>query len=292
MANVELDASLAERLDYRRRDAWEALSQACHSWPARLTVGCGWVSCEPGWSWKALLSDFDVWSVVAGRGNAWLSGAHVRLRPGTTLVLRPGDHVQVRQHPIDRLTVAYVHYTYGAGRNVTGAPPAWLPPPRVVELDDAAAVQQPLRTAITRATGHDVAAAVQAAALLGIALLELHVQAARHLGHLPPLMDRRIRIAVDTLRAGVGERITLDDAARAARLSPTHFSRLFREQVGRSFREFCVDTRVDRGRELLTQTPLSVAEIARLLGYSDYRLFARQFAARYGCAPSAWRGQA
>jgi transcriptional regulator GlxA family with amidase domain len=103
-------------------------------------------------------------------------------------------------------------------------------------------------------------------------------------------MDPRLLIATELIRRRLDERLTLAQVAAAVRLSPDVFSRLFRKGTGRTFRDYCVSARIDRARELLTETALNVAEIARMLGYTDYRLFARQFALHNGDrSPTVWR---
>lgn len=283
------DVSDMTHLDYSSADAWVRLDRGLARWPVRMTGTAGWVRCEPGWSWTHTLPDFDVWSVVTGRGEAWLGEQPVAIRPGTTIMLRPGDHIRARQHPDDRLTVAHAHYLHDAS---DGSPiPTDLLPPSVVQLDDPPAVHDLLRSVIQRRRRNDPPARLQAPVLFGAALLEIHTQAARELGHLPPPMDPRIRDAINRIRANPAARPSLAEAAEVTGLSAEHFSRIFRRETGRSFRDFCVETRLDRARELLTETALPLAGIARMLGYVDYRLFARQFATRHGRPPSDWRAE-
>lgn len=267
--------------DYARSGIWAEIGADLHQNPATVGAVVGWVRCEPGWSWERRLDEYDLWAVVGGRGAATVNGLRHRLRAGSTLLLRPGDRVSAVQHPIDRLTVGFAHYRRAGA--------AALLPPRVVELRDPHLVHDPLRALIRRVERPDPAAPVQAAALLHTALLEVHVQAAQHAQHLPASVDPRIRSAIERLRSQPASRPGLADIARSVGLSTAHFSRLFRQQTGTSFRAYCVHARMDRARGLLADTSLSVTQVAQLLGYSDYRLFARQFAGRHGRSPSAWR---
>jgi AraC-like DNA-binding protein len=163
-------------------------------------------------------------------------------------------------------------------------------PPRAVKLRDPALVNDRLRELVQRLERPDSAAPLQAEALLHTALLEVHTQAAQRAGHLPSPVDPRIRVAIEALRSHPSSRPSLPEAARTAGLSATHFSRLFRHETGSSFRSFCVQARMDRARSLLADTAFSAVEVAQLLGYVDYRLFARQFARHHGGrSPSAWR---
>jgi transcriptional regulator GlxA family with amidase domain len=56
-----------------------------------------------------------------------------------------------------------------------------------------------------------------------------------------------------------------------------------------TFRDYLVESRLDRARSLLTETTMTIHQIARALGYSDPFLFSRQFRSRYGLPPSHYR---
>jgi AraC-like DNA-binding protein len=244
-----------------------------------------WVRCEPGWAWRYRIPDFDLWAVTSGTGLARLAGESIELSAGTVLMLRPGDEVDVDQDEDDRLQVGYCHYDYPT------RPDAAVLTPRVVRLTDPAGFSGRLRAVISAVRRDDASGPVQASADLAALLMEMHVQAARSQCALRPAMDHRVRIAIDLLRSRLGRRTTLAEAAGAAKLSPDTFSRLFHTETGRPFREYCVAARIERARELLSETALNVTEVARALGYSDYRLFARQFAQHtQGYPPSRWRG--
>ena len=98
--------------------------------------------------------------------------------------------------------------------------------------------------------------------------------------------DSRLEKVIDEIRQNPHARMTLDEAANLASLSPGYFSRIFRKETGTSFREFLLQVRMERARALLEETDMSVTEIACSLGYQDIFLFSRQFKLRYSQAPS------
>ena len=72
-------------------------------------------------------------------------------------------------------------------------------------------------------------------------------------------------------------------------LSPTHFRRLFREQIGTSPLAFLHQTRILKSCTLLRSSPLSVTEIAGKVGYNSLSSYNRHFSQALGCTPRAWR---
>ncbi len=80
--------------------------------------------------------------------------------------------------------------------------------------------------------------------------------------------------------------------AAGAHMSVSHFSTLFRERFGVSVQTYQLNIRMARARELFDVQRLSVAEVARTVGYDDALYFSRQFARVHGIPPSAYRAGA
>lgn len=95
--------------------------------------------------------------------------------------------------------------------------------------------------------------------------------------------------AVGMMRDRLATQLTRDGMAEAMCLSPSHFSRLFRQHTGVTFGELLTRMRVERAAELLVRTDLSVAEIAYRCGFADGGYFGKVFRARTGLTPKAYR---
>jgi AraC-like DNA-binding protein len=78
-------------------------------------------------------------------------------------------------------------------------------------------------------------------------------------------------------------------AANVAFTSPGHLSKLFREHYGISFQTYLQRLRLEKAAELLRQTALPIARIARRVGYQDVSRFGQHFKRQYGDTCSQWR---
>ena len=100
---------------------------------------------------------------------------------------------------------------------------------------------------------------------------------------------------VDVVQAVVGANpqlsVTVADIARAAHITPNHFSLIFRCQTGATFSEFLAETRFARATERLRDLTLTIAEVARQSGFTDPNYFAKVFHKRTGMTPRQWRQQ-
>lgn len=87
-------------------------------------------------------------------------------------------------------------------------------------------------------------------------------------------------------------RLRLEDAATEAGLSMDHFGRLFRAALGMSPMRYLQAVRIERSRFLLRHTQLTVAEIAREVGFRDPYYFSRVFRRSMGVSPRTYRQDA
>jgi AraC-like DNA-binding protein len=82
-------------------------------------------------------------------------------------------------------------------------------------------------------------------------------------------------------------------AGLAAQLhcSERHFSRLFREEFGISLRARQIELRLERARQLLTDSNAKIINVAYESGYHHLGLFNAMFKKRFEVTPSEWRRQ-
>ena len=104
------------------------------------------------------------------------------------------------------------------------------------------------------------------------------VPASRHLLRAKDLIDARYR-----------DRLDVAALARAARLSPAHFSREFRRAFGETPHQYLLTRRLERAAALLRSTDRSVADICFTVGLSSVGSFTTSFGRTYGMTPTAYR---
>jgi len=83
--------------------------------------------------------------------------------------------------------------------------------------------------------------------------------------------------------------ITLDDVSYNVNISPYYFSRLFKEATGQNFIDYLTELRIDKAKELLSQTQYSMKEICAMCGYSDPNYLSKSFKKKVGVTPTEYR---
>jgi AraC-like DNA-binding protein len=100
---------------------------------------------------------------------------------------------------------------------------------------------------------------------------------------------RHLLRAKDLADARFADPLTVADLARAAGLSPAHFSREFRATFGESPHSYLLTRRLERAAALLRNTDRSVADICMTVGLSSVGSFTTSFTRLYGQSPTAYR---
>ncbi|SFX57129.1 helix-turn-helix transcriptional regulator [Olsenella sp. kh2p3] len=85
------------------------------------------------------------------------------------------------------------------------------------------------------------------------------------------------------------ESVTLQGLAERFSYNPTYLSGLLHERCGRTFSHLVREQRMLRAHQLLTDTGLSVAKVAAMVGYEGTSNFHRLFRERFGETPAQVR---
>ncbi len=100
---------------------------------------------------------------------------------------------------------------------------------------------------------------------------------------------RHLLRARDLADARYFEPLTVADLARAAGVSPAHFSREFRRTFGEAPHQYLLTRRLERAAALLRNTDRSVTDICFAVGLASVGSFTTSFRRVYGAAPLAYR---
>ncbi|TQR85677.1 AraC family transcriptional regulator [Mycobacterium hodleri] len=99
------------------------------------------------------------------------------------------------------------------------------------------------------------------------------------------LNGNSIAAVLDYIRDHLADPLAVDALAAQVCLSPSAFSRLFRERTGRPPYRYVKEVRLDRARQLFDEGRCGVAETARSVGYTSVSHFIKEFRIRFGSTP-------
>ncbi len=83
--------------------------------------------------------------------------------------------------------------------------------------------------------------------------------------------------------------LSLEDVANKFFVSTCYLSTMFKQETGMNFKEYVRMLKINKAKDLLTNTNQSIQDISKLLGYNSSAYFSTAFHNETGCVPSEYR---
>lgn len=95
-----------------------------------------------------------------------------------------------------------------------------------------------------------------------------------------------IAAAIEYIEEHYNEELHLDGVSKYINISPQYLSKLFKEETNYNFVEWITNVRIDKAKELMNDTDMTIKEICFLVGYNDPNYFSRKFKRIVGSSPT------
>jgi AraC family transcriptional regulator len=102
-------------------------------------------------------------------------------------------------------------------------------------------------------------------------------------------VEQSVEHVIDAIHENYGEELSIDDLARTAMYSKFHFTRIFQRVTGLTPGRFLSAVRLQKAKQLLMSTSLTVTDISHLVGYTSVGTFSSRFAYSVGVPPRTYR---
>ena len=101
-------------------------------------------------------------------------------------------------------------------------------------------------------------------------------------------MDQRVQAVIVFMKTNIHRKLSASEIAQSVRLSPAHLRELFKNETGTPLTKYRRELQLDRAKDLLETTFLSVKEVAAAVGINGFSHFGKDFERRYGSKPSEY----
>ena len=102
--------------------------------------------------------------------------------------------------------------------------------------------------------------------------------------------EEKVKEIISYIHEHYYEDIKLKEVADFCNYSPSHFMRFFKEHLHTSFTKYLNDYRLIQAKKLLSESDLSVLEVAEKCGFNNISYFNRLFKKKYSLTPRELRG--
>ncbi|OOF47432.1 AraC family transcriptional regulator [Rodentibacter trehalosifermentans] len=101
--------------------------------------------------------------------------------------------------------------------------------------------------------------------------------------------NENINELLEAIRASLAENHCIDHLAERLLMSRSTFTRHFRKATGMAFNQWLIEMRLQKGRELLESTKLTIEEISLQIGFHSTTAFRQHFKQKHHISPKQWQ---
>lgn len=102
-------------------------------------------------------------------------------------------------------------------------------------------------------------------------------------------LSKPIVLCMDYIYSHINRRITVEDLAEHAALSPSYLSRLFKKELCISVSDYICEMKIEKAQHLLKYSDYSMVDIANYLAFSSQSHFIQTFKKLTGVTPKKYR---
>jgi len=95
--------------------------------------------------------------------------------------------------------------------------------------------------------------------------------------------------AINFVKQNYMKKITLEDVANHVYLSPSYFSKIFKEEMKFNFNTYLNHVRIEMSKKLLLDDSIDLVDVSNLVGYEDQSYFSKVFKKMTGVSPGKYR---
>lgn len=95
--------------------------------------------------------------------------------------------------------------------------------------------------------------------------------------------------AVQYIENNFYRNINLEEVSQTVDMNTAYFSTMFKKHTGKKYIDYLTDLRMEKARNLITNTNLKIVNIAQMVGYNSTKHFARIYKEKYGVTPGSDR---
>src|SRR5574344_77756 len=226
-------------------------------------------------------------------GEGIFSSSHVKdvhIKAGDMFLLFPGEWHSY--HPLE--DKGWKSYWIGfKGKNIDDRARArFISPEHPIyhvgySLDIIHLYDEAYKSAVEEVAYHQQTLAGIVNHLIGLMYsLQRNIILSKNQNHVDMISKARMRI-----RESLEEDLTIQQIAEEMGISYSNFRKLFKEFTGIAPSMYQQDLRLQRAKELLASTELSIKEIAYRLNFESPDYFSSKFKIKTGCKPSEFRNK-
>ncbi|ADL52280.1 AraC family transcriptional regulator [Clostridium cellulovorans] len=251
---------------------------------------CGKETCIPNHTWMPNLKErFLIHYIFSGKGSFEINGYTYNLESGQGFLISPGDIATYKADDKDPWTYAWVEFNGRLSEKFL----------HQIGLSSKTPVFSCKKKDLLEASFQYIFDACKKSRNNNLLILSslYHFLAMIHEASAPEqtekntekLKDYYIHQAMIFIEKNYYRNLCISEMAKYLSLNRNYMSTLFKESVGITPQAYLINYRMDKAKELMKNSSLTIGEISSLVGYNDPLMFSRMFKKLFGIPPKNYR---
>jgi AraC-like DNA-binding protein len=232
-------------------------------------------------------------TVLSGKGTFEMGQRTYACSTGDTFIIYPGE---LFSYTADSTTPWHYVWVASNGRSVDSllSQIGVSPQQAVVSGNDPRTIRhfyRHLRACFTQ-TSFPQLEELEAEGWLRLLLRELGRVNTHHISAKPAAetdIQRQIGQAIRYLELQYTQAVSIEHLARSLGYHRTYLCKMFKQSTGLSPMQYLFNIRMERAKQLLMTTAMTIDQVASSVGFNDALYFSKQFHKWSGSAPSVYR---
>ncbi len=249
---------------------------------------CGIHQCESSHSFgPAIRSNYLLHFVINGKGRYYSNHQYYEITKNQCFLIRPDELTFYQADPVHPWTYFWIGFDGEMAIKYLEA--AGFSDHQLVLHYEHCEELQNYVTEMLNYNSLTQANELKYQGLLYLCLAKLAESAPNNLSKQAKNENHYINQAIAFIQNNYANSIKVSDVSHYLCLNRTYLTALFQKHVGMSVQQFLIQFRMTKAAQLLTETDLSVSDIARSCGYQDPLAFSKSFKKIHQVSPTEFR---
>lgn len=239
------------------------------------------------WNNGRVLQEFQINYITNGRGIMETSHGKFEVEPGSVLLVFPGEWHRYKPQSDIGWTEHYIGFN-GDFTSRIYKNPILSPSKPVLHIGFQESILKEFNDILTL-IDEEKPGFQQICAGKVIYLLAGIISIIKNSEFAGKDIERKIRMACLTMRDSLNTNISIEELANSLNIGYSYFRQMFRKYTGMAPAQYHLNLRIQKAKELILSSDMSIKEIAFKLGFESNQYFSRIFTGKCGITPIKFR---
>lgn len=252
-------------------------------------LNAGYAHCKPDWGWINIRPKYNkIYFICEGEGWIKIGDTNFYPKPGEIFFI-PADTL----HSFSTISEnTYTKYWCHFTSNIAFAPLfQYFKLPFFANAENSDELKSAFKKLVSSYKSVSASSKVRSkAAVLEIISCVIDLFLSDGTEYVTPLSLRRLQNIIHYIDDHLSKDLTIEELSQIMHFHPNYFIKYFKSHLGLSPIQYINKRRLEKAKYLISNTDMTLGEVAHSSGFSDLSHFSKSFKKHTGVTPKKFRG--